>query len=81
MIYTKKAPVEKGSVLQGKLMVNQDSEVEGEFYKESDDKREFVMERRFHGAKGNHFLVGVCGVSSGKSGWCARGVESCRGKE
>lgn len=30
VIYTKKAPVEKGSVLQGKLMANQGSEAEGE---------------------------------------------------
>lgn len=62
--------MEKGSVLQGKLIVNQDKEVEGEHQEESDDKREFVMEWRFHGAKGNHFLVGMCwGLAVDKGSW------------
>ena len=46
VIHTEKASVEKGSVLQGKLIVNQDKEEEGEIHKESDDKRECVMEWR-----------------------------------
>lgn len=64
--------MEKGSVLQGKLIVNQDKEVEGELQKESDDKREFVMEWRFHGAKRSHFLVEMCwglAVDSRFLGW------------